>query len=114
MPNPHENTKESRRKFFACFLNILLMKKRFGSIWLQGRKKNLLGRNLISKSLVVLDKQHGWPVLQQKIPDLHARKYINEVQGFIPDIKMRLFAKAACKQHFFLLSGAESFHILLE
>jgi len=53
------------------------------------------------KRTVVLHKQHGGLEFLNQILDLHARKHVDEVQRFIPEVEVRVFAQAFGQQDFF-------------
>ena len=55
------------------------------------------------KRFVVLDEEHGRLKFFDELFDLNARKKVDEVERFIPDVEMRPFTKAPREQHFLLL-----------
>ena len=62
------------------------------------------GCYILPECEIMFYKNHGWREFFHQFLDLHAGVNVDIVQRFIPDIQVRLLAKASGDQHFFLLT----------
>lgn len=81
---------------------------------LPGLQKYRAGRCVLKKPGIVFDQQHGRAVLKDQLFYLLTGEYIDVIERFIPDIKMRGRQQAGGDQDFFLLPFRIVLHIFVK
>ena len=69
---------------------------------------------MVAEGAVMLDEYHRGLRIQQQLLYLHTREQVYIVQRLVPDIHVRLLAKARRDEHLFPLSGAETGHVAVK
>ena len=71
-------------------------------------------RDLSPKRDVVFDQQHRRRELRDQAFYLYARIYVDEIERFVPNVQMRLFAKTSRDRHFLFLTVRKLGYIFSE